>query len=292
MQVLSRNGLVLAGLMIAAAPALVAQNLPYGLKQSSPVALSNAKAKKPGPQAKAFKGQYAFALHGASVGGQSVSREEGIAGSITADGKGNIISGVEDFNSATGTFAQLPVAGSYTLDANGTGTLTLVSDQMTQTFSLYAPLTGTKIQNASLVQIDGTAGTGGTLVRQSPTDALVGNYSFNLSGETFETSGVPNAVSAAGTFNIIAGLVQGQATFFVGDAAHGGAIVSSFAFPANMTPPDPNGRFTLSFSFIPGDDSSPQVHFAGYVVDAKHFNLLPIDPPSDLLPLMTGSAVQ
>src|SRR5580698_2020136 len=100
MQALSRKGFVLAGMMIAGVPALVAQTLPYGMKQSSP-AVNLKAAAKPSAETKAFNGQYVFSVHGATVGGQAVSHEEGIAGSIIADGKGNIISGVEDFNSST-----------------------------------------------------------------------------------------------------------------------------------------------------------------------------------------------
>src|ERR1700760_2866601 len=98
MQVLSRKVLMSAGLMIAVSSISSAQNLPYGLKQSK-AAASVASVAAVSSATKALKGQYTFAVHGAAVGGQSVSREEGVVGSIIADGKGNITSGEEDFNS-------------------------------------------------------------------------------------------------------------------------------------------------------------------------------------------------
>jgi hypothetical protein len=127
MRVILPTCFTMAGLIVSAVPALTAQTLPYNLQQPRPASVSNsasAASKGAGPEAKAFKGQYAVAIRGAAVGGTSPSRELTAVGSIIADGDGHI-RGVVDFNSANVT-AHAPITGSYTLNADGTGTLTWI----------------------------------------------------------------------------------------------------------------------------------------------------------------------
>src|SRR5271165_346716 len=84
-----------------------------------------------GPTLAAFSGQYAFSIAGFDVGGNAMS----MAGSIKADGLGNITTGEIDVNdngnvtsisSLAGTYAfesNIPPVGSYTFYNNGQGTL-------------------------------------------------------------------------------------------------------------------------------------------------------------------------
>jgi hypothetical protein len=83
----------------------------------------------------------------------------------------------------------------------------------------------------------------------------------------------------------------GTASIFIGNAIGSGVsfVLQATPFPAIVTPPDANGRFTLTAAF---SQDGPQEHFVGYTLDATHFNMLSIDPPSDVLPLLSGTAVQ
>jgi hypothetical protein len=76
-----------------------------------------------------------------------------------------------------------------------------------------------------MLESDGQAGTSGFLVRQTVSGAPEGSFNFSLTGETFVTSGTPDAISVAGTIDISQGIPQGIVSFFVGDAANGRATV-------------------------------------------------------------------
>jgi hypothetical protein len=299
MHVLTRKSLSLIGLFITTVPTVLAQKpLAFGLQQSD-LTLSKAAIGTENETAN-FKGPYSFSLQG-SVAGQNISSPNvGVVGSIIADGKGRITSGEEDYVSLNGTFAQLPVTGSYSLNANGFGTLTLVSSKMTQTFSLFVPQVPGQVQNASLVETDDLAGVSGSLNKQVAQTALNGNYSFSLSGNGFSKGSVvingttitsSDPVAVAGTMVVSGESATGTASIFIGSAAGSGVsfVLQNVPFPAVVTAPDANGRFTFTAAFSQG---GPQEHFAGYIVDATHFNLLSIDPPTDTLPLLNGTAVQ
>jgi hypothetical protein len=174
--------------------------------------------------------------------------------------------------------------------------LTLTSVNGTKTFALFVPQLAGTIDKPTVVENDDKiAGLSGTITRQkSPTTAPDGSFNLNLSGETVETSGVPNAVALAGSLNFSNGLLQGTISAFVGDGAAGTAfIIPPVSFPATFTQPDSNGRFELTFQGGAGAESPiSTAQFAGYVVDAKTFNLIPITPVSEIIPLLNGSAVQ
>ena len=86
-----------------------------------------------------LRGQYVFQLSGQAAGGQAGSKVVAGAGSFTADGKGNVTAGVIDINSPAGSFAGVPVTGTYQLNAYGLGTVNLVSSQGIFQFSLDGP---------------------------------------------------------------------------------------------------------------------------------------------------------
>lgn len=286
----------IVGLTVAA-PILSAQILPFGLRPPDKTKISDVSSfKRPskdgGAEGAAFKGQYVVAIHGAAVGGAIVSREIAAVGRIEADGRGNI-TGVMNIDSAFGA-AHAPIAGTYALNGDGTGTLSwTVTPTDIETFEFFVSLDEGKVKSATLLESDGNGGTSGTVVRQQSTDAPEGSYHFNLIGETFVTSGVPDAVAAAGTLNINQGLVQGTVGLFVSDVAQNSATsIPPVAFQARMSAPDQTGRFVLTFMF-PAEVASPEeVHFVGYVVDSKQFILLPMDSPSPTRPIISGSGIQ
>lgn len=286
MHTLSRKVLTLAGLVAFSVPA-------FASTPTFPLGLGNGKAaveraETSNPQLGSFVGQYSFLIQGAIVAPNFVSRRTSAAGSLIADGNGHV-TGVFDSEGPTGVITKAPLTGTYTLDATGVGTLTVMAGGATFKFSLFTPAIPGKVQNATLVESDSIAGSIGYLNKQVVPASLDGSYNFNLAGETFETTGVANAISVGGTFAISQGSLQGAATIFVGDAAEGSAVVvTGVAFPATMTAIDANGRFTLTAVFPGG----PQIHFIGYALDATHFSLIPGDPASETSVLISGSAVR
>ncbi|WP_213807600.1 hypothetical protein [Granulicella sp. dw_53] len=287
MRAIPQKCLSLVGLILTSAPVLMAQSLPFGL-QNQPAVSKDAVSTD--SDLSNFTGQYSFAVQGALVGKDIISRKVGIVGSLVSDGKGHIISGVEDYNSEIGTFPALPITGTYTLNAAGVGTLTLKSSQMTQTFSFFAPQVPGRVQNATLTESDGLAGVTGSIDKQIAATSLDGGYNFSLTGQTVETSGLPNPVALGGNFVATTGNVLGSTTFFVGEAQMGGAVVlPATPFQATITAPDSNGRLAFTVIFAPNGQPA---HFVGYALDPTHINFLTLDRASEFLPLLTGQAVR
>ena len=132
-----------------------------------------------------LNGTYAFVLSGQDGGGFFTR-----AGSFTANGAGSITGGVQDLNSGIvpGSVTVAITGGSYTIDTNGKGTLSLIDSAETIQFSVV--LTST---NAGLItQTDGSATASGNFTAQD-TSAFAG-FPNNIAGPyVFDYSGVdPN----------------------------------------------------------------------------------------------------
>lgn len=135
--------------------------------------------------ASSLNGTYAFVLSGQDGRGFFTR-----AGSFAANGAGGITGGVQDFNSGIipGATTLAITGGSYTIDTNGKGTLSLIDSA--ETIQVSVVLTST---NAGLItQIDGSATASGNFTVQD-TSAFAG-YPNNVSGPyVFDYSGVdPN----------------------------------------------------------------------------------------------------
>ena len=126
-----------------------------------------------------LKGQYAFSM----VGQDAVTADFfARVGSFTADGNGNITGGLEDVN-VTGATETFPFSSStYSVQANGRGTLTLTNSTGSLIFSItmLSPIQGL------IAQTDLNATASGTFAIQDPntfnTAGLSGNYVFDFSG--------------------------------------------------------------------------------------------------------------
>ncbi len=132
-----------------------------------------------------LNGTYAFVLSGQDGGGFFTR-----AGSFTANGAGSITGGVLDLNSGIvpGSVTVAITGGSYTIDTNGKGTLSLIDSA--ETVQVSVVLTST---NAGLItQTDGSATASGNFTAQD-TSAFAG-FPNNIAGPyVFDYSGVdPN----------------------------------------------------------------------------------------------------
>ena len=112
-------------------------------------------------------GPFAFTLAGADL----LSRNPFAAGGVvTSDGAGNLTNGIEDINDAGFVNTNVPFTGSYTMAANGRGTMNLITTAGTFTFVIY-PSTGGVI----LLETDNRFLTTGTALQQQTTPFTAGS---------------------------------------------------------------------------------------------------------------------
>ncbi len=139
-----------------------------------------------------LNGQYAFVTSGevftpGSISATPLSR----VGSFTADGQGHITGGVEDVNVAGAPTNAIPITGgSYTINADGRGTLSLAFGSNTLQFGIT--LTSTSTGDGLLIDETFTtnqASTGsGNFFKQNtasfaaPVPDIAGPYVFDFSG--------------------------------------------------------------------------------------------------------------
>jgi hypothetical protein len=123
-----------------------------------------------------FSGPFAFTAAGADVLNQNPFVSGGI---FTSDGAGNITSGTEDFNDAGSTITNATLTGTYSVAANGRGTMTLNTSSGNFGFVIY-PSSG----GVLLLQTDVQFLTTGTALQQQTTafssSTLSGTYGLNF----------------------------------------------------------------------------------------------------------------
>lgn len=210
-------------------------------------------------------GQYAFSFTGYDANGSYLA-----AGSLTADGKGNVVAGEEDVNNFDGP-ATVPITGTYQVSSDNRGTLTINNTLGTYTYKIAVDSTGNK---GRLISFDSTGVRGSGVLEKQDTTAfdpsvLANGYVMGLSGE--DSSG--GRVSALGLiFPDGADFVSGS-TMDVNDA---GSVSPSYASFFGTYSVDPTGRGTLSL-MVPGLGSGV-VDFAFYVVSANEFLMVSTDP--------------
>jgi hypothetical protein len=154
-----------------------------------------------------LQGQYAFSMTGTDA---STGTDEPFTriGSFIADGKGNITGGVEDVNIfQSGSSRFVFNSGSYTVNGDGRGTLSLVDNTGTLTFriTLTSSTSGYLVDMPTDLQSAGN----GSFVKQSTNSfvlsGIAGNYAFDISG--VDSGGVAESVvgqlvsNSAGAFS-------------------------------------------------------------------------------------------
>lgn len=242
---------------------------------------------QPPPPSGAFSdaslhGQYAFSMSGVNLNGAFIAR----VGSFTADGAGNITAGLEDvLNLGSGQAASLVTftGGSYQVQSNGNGTITLNAASGTLTLSMAMQ----SISNGFLVETDLTASSSGSFNLQTSADfspAALGNpYVFRTLGVSFATQ---NA-APLGLVGKIAADGNGQITSGVMDTSDGNQTAPSgaTAIAPGTYALDTNGNGT---NFGRGTMVFNGRTFAFYIVDTTHFKML----EEDALGGSAGDALQ
>jgi hypothetical protein len=216
-----------------------------------------------------LKGAYAFAVSGVNSFGFF-----SIAGSLQADGNGNITAGVEDVNSASGVFPNLAITGKYTISADGRGTATLFSSLNPVNID-FVLVSG---QHALVIRFDNNATASGTMDLQDSsafsTNALQGAFAFDL----FGIDGVGNTLATAGMFS---STNSGSLTGGTEDFNDNGAVSANLALIGSLNLGSADGRGIAALTTSLGT-----LDFAFYVVDANHLKLVEIDST----PVLAGDA--
>jgi hypothetical protein len=216
-----------------------------------------------------LKGQYAFLMSGTELC-SGLSSFFTRAGSFTADGTGHITGGLEDINVCTGVFTLQFTNSTYSITADGRGTLRLTNTTGTTNYSI----TLSSATQGGIAQTDVNSTASGSFQRQNAAafsnPAIAGGYVFDFAG----ISATLNPESIIGRFN-----------------ADGGGGISSGLFDSNEagTPSgqqllptgafyqlDTNGNGT---NFGRGTANIAGHNFAFYIVDATRLKLLGTDFP-------------
>jgi hypothetical protein len=205
-----------------------------------------------------FTGPFAFSYTGTDGGFLAV------AGSFQADGAGKISSGTQDTNSGLGITTNVAITGTYTVRADGRGTINLTSPAGNSTLDFVLVAGG----HALVTRFDGNATGSGTIDQQTTSAftnaALAGSYAFNLSG----IDNIGNPLGVAGNFTSDAsGNITG-----VTDSNDTGSVVANIAMTGTM-PVAASGRGTATINAIRGQ----VLTFAYYVVDNTHLKMVETD---------------
>ncbi len=127
-------------------------------------------------------GQYAFSFTGYDSNGSYL-----VAGSFTADGHGGLTSGEEDIDNFNGPATSLSIGGTYQVNSDNRGTMTINSPAGTFTYKFALNSLGTKGRFISFDQ-SGVRGSG-VIERQDPTafdpSVFANGYVLGLSGEDY-----------------------------------------------------------------------------------------------------------
>jgi len=187
-----------------------------------------------------------------------------VAGSFQADGNGHITSGIQDVNSGFAITTNVPVSGTYTVRADGRGSVTLNSSAGNTTIDFVIVSGG----HALVTRFDANAAGSGTIDQQTASAfsnaALAGAFAFSLSG--IDT--VNNPLAVAGNFTLDA---TGTITSGIDDSNDNGGVITNDTMTGSI-PVTSSGRGTATLNTARGI-----LTFAFYVVDANHLKIVEID---------------
>jgi hypothetical protein len=223
-------------------------------------------------------GQYAFDFTGLNSGGVYEA-----AGSFTANGNGEITAGKEDVNQVLGPATNVAITGTYQVDGDNRGTMTISSSLGTQTFAFALDSTGI---HGRLIEFDASGIRGsGVIEEQDATafslGALKGPYVLGLAGS--DSRGARIGALAIFDFDGLGDIKGGSI-----DVNDGGTVLPTFASFQGIYRIDSTGRGILNLS-IPGFEGGA-FQFAFYIVSANKLLLVSTDALSSNNSIFGGTA--
>lgn len=202
-----------------------------------------------------LSGQYAFELVG-TTGSDLVQ-----GGTFTADGNGNITTGVADFVTQGASSLSNAITGTYTVGNDGTGFInaTILGQQFQ-----YA-ITIVNASKVYMTESDGGANASGVAEAQSAatmTTVPSGTFAFRL----HNLNSLKGSMSSVGAFTLTSGTLSSGAedVLFLGGATNS----LTFSGGAFNAPTSGRGSGTLV-------DSNGTLSFEYYVLDANHVDIVP-----------------
>ncbi len=211
------------------------------------------------------------------MSGQDASGFFARIGSFIADGSGGISGGVEDINSANipGAATLTFTSGTYSINSNGKGTVSLTNQTGTLGFSIVM----TSATSGLITQTDGNATASGNFSVQDPNAFSV--QSVNT-GFVFDFSGVDNN-----------GVPESRVGQFIGNGAGGADTLVDINNNATASGPQDFTTDTLAMdpnngsTFGRGTAIISGLNMAFYIVDDSHIKFMETDFPA----LTLGDAV-
>ena len=191
----------------------------------------------------------------------------GRIGAFTADGNGKITGGVEDVNVCTGTSTLVLTNSSYSIQADGRGTLSLTNITGTTNYSI----TLSTIGQGSIVQTDSTVTAGGSFQKQDTAafsiTMIASGYVFDFSGVGFDSSNNLVQQSIIGRLDADGGGAILNGLF---DSNTAGVLSGQLAFP--------NGAFYQLDAAFPqsgrGTANIAGKNLTFYIVDSTRLKFL------------------
>jgi len=215
-----------------------------------------------------LSGNYAFLVSGYDAGGRNFMA----AGSFYAQA-GAITGGTMDINDAGTVQPATGFSGSYSIGANGLGTMSLIPAGRTFAVSFVPSSNGNSVQNANLIEFDNTGDqASGVLLQQTTsvfsTALTSGNYAFGFSGSG--TTGLRYGL--AGAFTASAGSFSNGMLDFDDGGTLPTTSPASFTVAAFNAPNASSGRGTMAFSI-----AGQAFNYAFYVVNTTQVLVIEID---------------
>ena len=236
-----------------------------------------------------LNGTYAFVTSGEAItSGAAAATPFSRTGSFTANGSGVIQGGVYDLvnagGSSTASSAPIPImGGSYTVNADGRGTLTfsVTSNGAPATIAFGIVLTSTSggfMMDQTASGNQASTGSGNFVLQNSSAFAagVSGSYVFDFTG----LDGSTNPQSLVGRFAASGGVI----TSGLEDANDNGALTSSASITGNFVADPANTAAGRGTATIEGQT------YAFYIVDSTRVRFISINP-SGAGPMLSGDAV-
>ncbi len=235
-----------------------------------------------------FSGSYVFFFRGFNNGKLVLQ-----AGSLVSDGMGNVTSGVTDIMATSGTSTGVSVTGTYTVDDNGHGTMSLSfghnGSAGSGTYQIASTISGyfSFIENG-----DGQTTQYGSGLLASQTNVvtdltnLKGNWVFGGYG----ADSSDNRYGAVGGLDLQPNSAGTSASVGSGvlDSNDHGAVSNSTAFTGNFTLPDSTtGRGSMSLTA-----GSTTTQYSTYFIDSADFVIIGTNPVTTSAPLILYTMVK
>jgi hypothetical protein len=212
--------------------------------------------------AASLTGQFVYQISGVDLTNSGAPYRE--CGVFTADGKGNIVSGSDDFAEGSGGVSNAPTTGTYAISNDGTGTLNLNFSGGTLQFAITLLTTG----KAYMIETDTFANGAGLLemqVQSAITSVPSGTFVFRV-----HNSGTS---SMAGAITVSGGVITGSDDVILSSGSFDNNTGAPLTLSGTLNSPSVLGRGTGSITDSAGDTSN----FIYYIVDSNNIRMLTSD---------------